>query len=148
MTIRVFNPLVPAARLRGEMDRLFGDLAANLPWLGATGAATFPALNIWEDEQHVYAEAELPGMQMDDLEVLVVGNELTIKGERKAVEEGEAVYHRRERGLGAFSRVIRLPVEIDADKEEAHLQDGVLSVKLPKAEAARPRKIEVKCVTK
>jgi len=133
------------------MDRLFSDLAANLPWpgwLAETGASAFPALNVWEDEQCLYAEAELPGMQMDDLELLVVGNELTIKGERKAGEEDEAVYHRRERGVGAFSRVVRLPVEIDANKVEARLQDGVLTVKLPKAEAARPRKIEVKCVTK
>ena len=130
-------------RLRAEMDELFDQFFGRQPeyaW------AAFPALNVWEDDQHLYAEAELPGMTMDDLEVYVVGNELTLKGERKPYTEDGVTYHRRERGVGSFSRVLRLPVEVEAEKVEAVLCNGVLTIKLPKAASARPRKIEVKAL--
>lgn len=104
----------------------------------------FPALNIWEDGDHLFAEAELPGMGMDDIELFVVGSELTIKGQRKAMDDQNANYHRRERGVGEFCRTVTLPVEIDANKVEATLKNGVLTIALPKAEAARPRKISVR----
>ncbi len=104
----------------------------------------FPALNIWEDGDHLFAEAELPGMGMDDIELFVVGSELTIKGQRKAMDDQNANYHRRERGVGEFCRTVTLPVEIDANKVEATLKNGVLTISLPKAEAARPRKISVR----
>ncbi|GJQ26800.1 MAG: molecular chaperone Hsp20 [Phycisphaerae bacterium] len=107
-------------------------------------ARTFPALNIWEEGDHLFAEAELPGLGMEDIELFVVGSELTIKGQRKPMVEENANYHRRERGVGEFCRTVTLPVEIDADKVEATLKNGVLTVKLPKAEAARPRKISVR----
>lgn len=138
---------VSVDRLRGEVDHLFGQLLGPQgPWsLAASfGGGTFPALNVWEDEQSLFAEAELPGLKMDQLEIFVRGNELTVKGERTDGQAEKNVYHRRERGVGPFSRVIRLPVEVDADKVEASLQAGVLTVKLPKAPAARMRKIEVK----
>jgi HSP20 family protein len=73
----------------------------------------------------------------------VVGNELVIQGRRMDLDEEGVSYHRRERGVGEFKRVLRLPVEVDADKVEATLHDGVLLVKLPKAAAAKPRKIQV-----
>lgn len=134
-------------QLRGEMDRLFENLVESVsPWAGmlrAEGGA-FPALNVWEDDESLYAEAELPGLRMEDLEVSVRGNELTIKGERNNSRDQEGTYHRRERGAGAFGRVVRLPVEINAERVEASLQAGVLTVKMPKAEAAKPRRIEVK----
>jgi len=111
---------------------------------GMLGRRPFPAVNTWEDETAVYAEAELPGLAMGDIEVTVMGDELTIKGERKDLEKEGATYHRRERGVGIFSRVLRLPVQIDADKVEATLRDGVLTIKLPKAQSALPRRIELK----
>lgn len=132
-------------RLREEMDQLFGTvlnqgLAPMLPGV----VRGFPALNLWEDGQNFYAEAEVPGLTMEDIEVTVVGNELTLRGERKETERTS--YHRRERGVGVFQRVVPLPAPIDADKVEAKLSHGVLTITLPKAEAARPRKIEVKSV--
>ncbi len=139
------NGLGTINRLREEMDHLFenffGPGAAQ--WVpGAGFARGYPALNVWEDTQNLYAEAEVPGLTMEDLEVYVVGNDLTIKGERK--ENGQEAYHRRERGVGPFERVLPLPIPIDADKVEAQLSNGVLTIKMPKAEAARPRRIEVK----
>lgn len=107
-------------------------------------ARSYPALNIWEEGDQLFAEAELPGMGMDDVELFVVGNELTIKGQRRPLADENASYHRRERGVGEFSRTVTLPVEIDSDKVEASLKNGVLTITLPKAEAARPRKISVR----
>jgi HSP20 family protein len=135
----------PVAALRGEVERLFNDFAEELPldrFFG--GSRGFPALNVWEDSESLRLEAELPGLKMNDLEIFVVGNELTIKGARRDEPRADVAYHRRERGTGAFTRVVRLPAAIEADAVSAALRDGVLSITLPKAREARPRKIEVK----
>lgn len=141
----------PVGRLRNEVDRAFGELFGEFfgerPWLGGRlgrRERSFPAVNVWEEEEKLQAEAEVPGLKMDDLELLVKGNELTIKGERKDVEQEGVTYHRRERGTGSFCGVVRLPVDVDADKVEARLENGVLTIILPKASSARPRKIEVR----
>ena len=145
MMLRRIN--YPVVRFRDGIDRLMDNFLENAPSefpFGVWGHRTFPALNVWEEGDKLLAEAEVPGLKMDDLEVTVQGDELTIKGERQADEEEDVTYHRRERGLGRFSRVIRLPVEVNADKVQATLRDGVLTITLPKAEAVLPRKIEVK----
>jgi HSP20 family protein len=132
------------SQFRNEMDRLFesfrfGDGA----WPAL--AAAYPAVNVWEDDDHVYAEAELPGMELSDLEIYVTsGNQFTIKGERKQPSPASAYWHRQERGFGSFTRVLTLPVDVDADKVEARLHNGVLTITMPKSETARPRKITVK----
>jgi HSP20 family protein len=104
----------------------------------------FPALNVWEDGDKLIAEAEVPGLKLEDIELLAVGTELTIKGRRPEVREPNTAVHRQERGVGEFARTITLPVEIDSGKVEATLRDGVLMIVLPKAEPARARKIPVK----
>jgi len=142
----------PLSQLRSELDRVFSDVfngnLADRPWLQRGGGGPrgqgFPAVNVWEDEANLYAEAELPGLRMEDLELLVQGNELTIKVEGRSREQEGVTYHRRERGSGPFCGLVRLPVEIDVDKVEAELENGVLTVKLPKAASARPRKIQVR----
>jgi HSP20 family protein len=137
---------VPLAQLRDEMDRLvtdfFGTPAA--PARRAWRTGDFPALNVWEDGDVFYAEAEVPGLKQENLEISVVGTDLTIHGRRGGEPREGASYHRQERGTGEFNRVLRLPEEIDAAKVEATLTDGVLLIKLPKAESAKPRKIKVK----
>ena len=130
-------------RLRDEMDRLFRRFGGNGNLWRRT-PAEFPAVDIWEDDNDLYLEAELPGMELDDLEIYVTqGNQLTIKGKRTPPEV-EGTWHRRERGFGEFTRVIALPVDVDADKVEATLKHGVLTVRLPKVAEARVRKIPVK----
>jgi len=146
----MFNPnegLFTLGRLRGEMDRLFSDLfnPVHRTHGGGLWETEYPALNVWEDEGSFYAEAELPGYKLSDLEITVVKNELTLKGERQLPEDENRTYHRRERPQGAFSRVLYLPAEVNADKVEATFSDGVLHLQLPKAEAAKPRKIPVSC---
>lgn len=107
-------------------------------------ARAYPAVNVWEEGDNLFAEAEVPGLSMEDIEVLVVNNELTIKGNRRAAADDNPNYHRRERGVGEFCRTLSLPVDIDANKVEATLKNGVLTIRLPKAESARPRKINVR----
>jgi len=108
-------------------------------------ASSYPPVNIWGDRDKVYAEAELPGMQLDHLEIYVTeGNQLTIQGERRQRELNKGVWHTQERGFGSFSRTITLPVSVDADKVEARFEHGVLLVTLPKSETAKPRRISVK----
>jgi HSP20 family protein len=126
------------------MDQVFDAFAGSGSPRMAWRLRGFPAVNVWEDAECLYAEAELPGITTDDIEVHVQGDELSIKGSRKAVYDDESVYHRRERGTGDFARYLTLPVEINASKVDATLNNGVLLVTLPKAASARPRQIAVK----
>lgn len=107
-------------------------------------ASAFPAVNVWEDGESFYAEAEVPGLRMEDIEVLVAGNEVTIKGSRKAPPNGKGVFHRQERTTGEFTRVFTLSSDVNAEKVEATLKDGVLTIVMPKAEHGRARRIAVK----
>jgi len=89
--------------------------------------------------------AELPGLTKDDVSVSLQDNYLTIRGEKKyKAEKKEANIYRRERAYGSFSRTIVLPTSMDAKMIDAHFKDGVLSVRLPKTEVAKPKQIEVK----
>jgi HSP20 family protein len=141
------NGFNPAAQLRQEMDRLasdfFGPVAGTAPTRLAAPARGFPAVNVWEDGETLYAEAEVPGLTSEEIDIAVIGNELTIRGKRGQQQPEGVADHRQERGVGEFSRMLRLPVEIDANRVEASLTDGVLLVKLPKAESAKPKKIKV-----
>jgi HSP20 family protein len=149
MMVRVNRiPMPTPGSLAREMDRLMQSFLRPgvLPLPTFTEAERpFPPLNVWEEGDAVFVEAELPGFTMDRLEVTIVGNELTIAGERpetKLPEDG--VYHRRERRAGRFTRTLTLTVPINVDAVTAEMSNGVLLVRLPKAETARPRKIEVK----
>jgi HSP20 family protein len=109
-----------------------------------TRGPSAPALSVWEDENAVYAEADLPGLDPAKIEITVnEGNQLTVQGERPATEISGAVWVRQERPFGRFVRAITLPALVDADKVEAKYDNGVLRLTLPKHEAAKPRKIVV-----
>lgn len=136
-----------ANRLKNEMESIFENVFDELPF-GFRAIRSFPALNVWEDGERFYVEAEVPGMKIEDIEVLVMGNEITIKGERKESAGDNVAFHRRERGVGTFSRTLRLPAEVDAGKVEAAMNFGVLTITLPKAERAKARKIDVKVASK
>ncbi len=139
-----FHPVWgPLQQLQGEMNRLF-DRWFEVP-AGGSGVTAFPAVNLWEEDDQVFIEAELPGLDQKSLEVFVTGgNQLTIKGERKVQHTEKGVWHRQERVQGAFSRTLSLPYLVDPDKVEAKLENGVLQVRLAKHASARPRKIVVK----
>ena len=135
-------------RFRSAMDRLFADFAGDHPALSGWGTADFPAINLWEDEEALSAEAELPGLKMEDLEVSVQGQELILRGERKEEAAPETSYPRRERFIGPFHRSVPLPADVDPEKIEATLENGILTVRMPKSSAAKPRRIEVKRLTR
>jgi HSP20 family protein len=104
-----------------------------------------PPVNVWVDEYAVFVETDLPGIDPAKLEISVSeGNRLSIEGERVQIELPNAVWHRQERGHGTFVRELTLPTLVDADKFEASYEAGVLRLTLPKAEAAKPRKITVR----
>lgn len=120
-------------------------LMANGPARATSGVAT-PAVNLWETPEALVAELELPGVTQEQLDIQVLGEELTIRGRREnALPEG-AVLHRRERRTGEFARKVRLPFPVNGEEVAATLRDGVLEIRLPKAREAMPRKIEVKSV--
>jgi HSP20 family protein len=126
------------SRLGREMDRLFGEARAT------SRAGVFPPLNLYDDGESLIVRTEIPGIDPKDLELNATNNALTIKGERKRPNtEEKASFHRRERGHGTFSRSISLPQEVDPSKVQASYRLGVLEILLPKAEMAKPRKIEV-----
>lgn len=126
------------SRVQSELNRLFNRTTSR------TGLG-FPAINIWQDENQMLLEAELPGMKLEDLEIYVDGdNRLTIKGHRKFADLKSGTWHRRERMNGEFRRTIELPQQVDPNKVEASLKNGILTVNLPKRDEVKPRKIEVR----
>ncbi|MBT8372828.1 MAG: Hsp20/alpha crystallin family protein [Deltaproteobacteria bacterium] len=130
-------------RMRRDMDRLFGQVAGKAYW--PVHAGVFPLVNVTEDKDHLYIRSEIPGMKSEEITISAAGRNLTISGERKIASEGENVrYHRREREDGKYSRIIALPSDIQVDKIEAGYSDGILSIKIPKAEEAKPKQIRVK----
>lgn len=140
---RIMFPTGRFEELRRDMDRLFDAFGAGVSQRPFARAAAYPAMNIWDAGDTLCVEAEVPGVSKDNLEILAIGNELTVKG-RRGPMEGKWTYHRHERGAGEFSRSVTLPCEVDADKVEAVLDSGVLMLRLPKAEAAKPKQITVK----
>ena len=147
MVFRTTNGGHPLGQLKGEMDRLLEDFFGATPGVlerAGLPVRTFPPVNVWEEGENVYVEAELPGVKSEDVDISVVGDALTLKGRRGGAGAASGTaYHRQERGAGEFVRVIRLPVEVNSDKVEASLKEGVLRITLPKSEAARPRKIQI-----
>lgn len=144
MVFRFRNTPYPFDHLRNDVDRMLTGMLG--PWAeGSLPRAVRgqPAVNMWHREDDLVVELELPGLKSDQLDVSVVGDQLTLKVERPEVVEEGTTYHRRERPVGSFTRVLRLPIEVDVDHVEAELSDGVLTITLPKAESAKPRKIEV-----
>jgi HSP20 family protein len=134
-------PRAEVRRIRDEMSRLFESFRRQWPAL----APSYPLLNVWQDDANFYVEAEMPGMNLEDLEIYVShGDQLTIKGERKPLDIENATWHRQERAFGRFSRELTLPITVDADKVQARLSDGILTITLPKSPEAMPKKIPVK----
>ena len=144
MFIRRMYPARPFGQLGREVNRLFDSVVGPGSCCQEREMRGAPAVNVWEDDDNVYTEAEVPGVGMEDIELTAVDNELSIKGTRRAPSDERVTYHRQERGKGEFSRFITLPTAVDAEGVDAVLTNGVLRITLPKAAAARPRRIEVK----
>ena len=144
MVLQYFDTRYPVHQLRDATDRLLNGFLgpASGPWWPRVGRDQ-PAVNLFEDGDTLVAELEVPGLKRDQVDISVGGGELSIQIQRPDFRQEEVTYHRRERPLGTFTRVLRLPADVDADGVNAELRDGVLTISLPKAESAKPRKIEV-----
>ncbi len=140
MRRRPFSDLLD---LRNEMDRLLGDT-----FRAFDDGDTFswkPALDIEENNNEFVVSAELPGINKEDIKISITDNNLVISGEvteKKDVQEKN--YHLKERIRGNFNRAVALPTSVDSNNAEANYEDGILTVRLPKAEEAKPREIEIK----
>jgi HSP20 family protein len=128
-------------RLQGEMNRLF-DAYTPARLRRAPG---YPAMNVWANDDGLVLTTEVPGVNPQDIDISVVGETLTLSGERMPDELKEGSrYHRQERGYGKFTRSVQLPFPVDVNAVEASFKDGVLHVAMPRAEEDKPRKITVK----
>lgn len=157
---------LPLEELRDEMDRLWTSLTAAPPlhgWGTEQRRGLFPAVNMRDRDDAIVIEAELPGLDVGDIDINVTADEIVLKGRRpeatgtrpetagngEAAEEAatKVTWLRRERGTGAFERRLSLPVAIDASQVEARLIDGVLTVICPKAPESQPHKVTVRTAT-
>ena len=137
-----WDPFESLTEIHNEMDRLFGRSLRSQT--GLEGVFS-PAIDVAVEKDNVIIKADLPGLTRDDVSVTLQENYLTIKGEKKQeTEKKETNYFLSERVHGSFTRVIELPVAVDAARIEARFKDGVLQVTLPKTEEAKPKQIEVK----
>ena len=137
------NTVQEVERLQNEMNRLWGMVSGGPA--SVERARIFPPVVVSEDNDYLYVRAELPGVETDQLDLSVVNDQLILRGERKTGEEGEKVnYHRREREEGIFRRVIALPSRVNTEKVEALTKNGILTIKLAKAEEVKARPIQIK----
>ena len=132
---------------RNEIDGLLASLfeprRLGAAPLRARHSAVFPMINVTEADEGFKLEAELPGVSLEDLDVSVIGRELKISGERQATTRENYRVHRREISTGKFTRTLTFPCDLEADAVKASFKNGVLTLELPKAATAKPRKIQV-----
>lgn len=144
MSMIKFDPFRELRTLNDEMNRLFSAVPASVDRGEFARGSWSPNVDIYEDENRLIVEAELPGMNREDFEVSVENNVLTLKGERKFEKKTEGDnYHRVERAYGSFTRQFTLPQTITAEGATADFENGVLRVALPKREETKARKIEI-----
>jgi len=139
-----WDPFAEFTSLRRAMDRLFDEFMMPSLWRSQPAEMTFP-IDVYETDDEVVVKAALPGIRADDVDISVSGESLTIKGEVKQEEKVEREnYYRQELRYGAFARTIPLPTRVDHERAEADFADGILTVRLPKAEEVRPKTIKVR----
>ena len=137
------NPFNELLRLQHDLESLLNRPTSDVSF-GPSATGVFPPVNVFRGRQgDVVIRAELPGVKPDDIEVTTEGRRLTINGERKADTSDNAAYHRRERPWGKFSRAIHLPADLDVEKAEARFHQGVMTLRIPRSQAAKPRPITV-----
>jgi HSP20 family protein len=140
MVIRVRDPFSTLLSLQRAMENVMGS-----DWFGSrtSGAGAFPLINVFNDGDDFVVVAELPGVKKEDLDIQVRGDTVRIQGKKTIAYEENASVHRRERAGGEFDRTVTLPDRIDAAMVGAEYRDGVLTLRLPRAESAKPRTVAI-----
>jgi HSP20 family protein len=136
------DPVTGLLTLQRELERVFENPTALD--LGVSDRGVFPAVNIFSDRDDYVIRVEVPGVAPEQLSIETQGQTLTISGSRESVAPAGASFHRREREAGAFSRSLHLPDALDASRAEASYKHGILTIRIPKHEEAKPRQIAVK----
>jgi HSP20 family protein len=140
MVIRGKDPFDTLLGLQRAMESVMGS-----DWFGGrtSGSGAFPLINVFNDGDDFVLVAELPGVKKEDLDIQVRGDTLRLRGKKTAAHPEGASIHRRERAAGEFDRTVTLPDDIDAAKVAAEYRDGVLTLRLPRAESAKPRTVTI-----
>ncbi|MBM4030771.1 MAG: Hsp20/alpha crystallin family protein [Planctomycetes bacterium] len=135
----LLDSLEDMERLHRDVHRLFSG------FMPSAAPRVFPPVNVWTGRDDAIVTAELPGVDPERLDISVVGDTLTLSGEREQPESGDGhIVNRLERESGGFTRTIQLPYRVEADKVEATYARGILQIKLPRLEADKPKQIAVK----
>ena len=144
MSLMRWDPFSELSGLRRAMDRVFEDFMPARTGRGEGIEMAFP-IDLYETDNEVVVKASLPGIRSDEVEISATSEGLTIKGEHREEEKTEqGNYYRRELRYGSFARTIPLPTRVNYEQAEADFENGVLTVKLPKAEEVRPKSIKVR----
>ena len=138
-----WSPFYRPISLLEDIDRLASELWAS--WQpGFPGTTLVPDTDMYEEKGHLVIKTELPGITEKDLEITVEGDTLTVKAEKKEEVTEDATHHTKERYYGKYFRSMTLPFPLNGEKISATLENGVLELRVPKAEEAKPKRIEVK----
>ena len=130
--------------LRGRLDNVFSEFDKSVGYAPDWSVVgSYPRTNLVDKGDHFELVAEMPGLSKDDLQVKIQGNYLEISGTRNITAPDGYRIHRRERGSASFTRSLTLPAEVNSEKAAATMKDGILTLKLPKSEAAKPRQISI-----
>lgn len=131
-----WDPFAEIEALQRAVNRLFENFAGR-------SEVTYPPVNVCDTGEAYVVKAWMPGVKREDINLSVLGDTLTIQGEKKEPEVKDGNFYRRERSFGRFHKVVELPTEVNPEGVKAKYQDGILTVTLPKAESAKPRQITV-----
>ncbi len=137
-----FDPVGGLLTLQRELERVFDKPFGFDP--GPSGRGVFPPVNVFADKDGYAVKVEIPGVAPENVEIQTEGRTLSISGKREVPPPTEGSFHRRERGTGQFSRSFQLPADVDTARAEASYKHGVLTVRVPKKEEAKPRQITIK----
>ncbi len=140
----VWNPFRELARIEQELNKVFSELVPSGRTEVAQVQTWTPRVDVYEKDNKIVIEAEIPGARKEDIEVKIRDNAVVIKGEvKKEEEKKEENYYRSERFYGVFERVIPLPTEVKAEEAKASFENGILKLEIPKATAEKEVKVEV-----
>lgn len=144
MNIIKYDPFRDLRSLQDEMNRLFSASFPRVSNQEEMSTGWSPSVDIYEGENQIVLEAELPGMKREDFELSIENNIVTLKGERRFEKKDEGDnYHRVERAYGTFTRSFNLPRTVSTEEIKAEFKNGVLTVTVPKKEEAKARRIEI-----
>ena len=138
----IFDPFADVTRLRRQIGRLLDETPAS-PAAAETSRVWSPPVDLYEDEDALSLRLDLPGVNQESLDVQLTGDELVVRGERKPEPQPSGAGEYTERPFGQFRRSLRLALPVQHDAVQASYRDGVLTIRLPKAESLKPRKVVV-----